>query len=162
MEQSMLEQQRRIEAEKQARQRMRDQILLQTFTTERDLIITRDDRLNSIDSIINLTATNNKRVVKQIEETKAQITRIENSGREVPENIRKKLENLRGQHEKNKDFVTRKQAERDEVANRFAADLQRFRELKGIAVEVTPDEESAAPVSEDVVQLPEPEDAQSD
>ncbi len=135
VEQAAVEQQRKVAAEKLARQRMRDQILLQTFTTERDLIITRDDRLNAIDSILNLTANNNKRIVQQIEETKKRITRVENSGRQVPENIMQKLESLNNQFEKNKGFMELKKKERVEQSERFEADLSRFRELKGIGTE---------------------------
>ncbi|MBN1379268.1 MAG: DUF4124 domain-containing protein [Gammaproteobacteria bacterium] len=157
VEQSMQAQQRRIEAEKLARQRMRDQILLQTFTTERDLLITRDDRLNAIDSIISLTANNNKRTVSQIEEVKGKIARTESSGREVPENLAKTLENLNEQFEKNKSFIELKQKERKEVSDGFTADLNRFRELKGI--ESGSDNISALKKSEDApdIKLPEPE-----
>ena len=152
MEKTLAEQQRRIEAEKLARQRMRDQILLQTFTTERDLVLTRDDRLNAIDSILNLTLTNNKRIVQQIEETKTRIAQIENSGRQVPENLSQKLESLNQQHEKNKSFVELKQKERLEQSEKFDADIRRFRELKGI-------EPVAEPVEEKKVAEPKEEDA---
>jgi YesN/AraC family two-component response regulator len=159
VEQSMQEQQRRAEAEKLARQRMRDQILLQTFTTERDLIITRDDRLNAVESIINLTLNNNKRLVSQIEETQDKISRTVNSGREIPENLAKQLENLNGQYEKNKEYIELKQKERQELDDSFTDDLQRFRELKGIELE-----SGQAPVSvpdsipQDMDKLPKPGD----
>ena len=153
VEQNMEEQQRRIAAEKQARQRMRDQILLQTFTTERDLLMTRDDRLNAVDSIINLTANNNKRVAAQIEETNRKLERFRNSGRDVPENIAKQLESLNAQFEKNKEYVELKQKERKDLSDSFAADLKRFRELKGIepesdskpAPEMQPADDAPAP-----------------
>ena len=139
VEKSMEEQQRRIAAEKQARERMRDQILLQTFTTERDLLMTRDDRLNAVDSIISLTTNNNKHLATQIEDTSRKVERIQNSGREVPENMSKQLDSLNEQFQKNKEYIELKQKERKELSESFAADLLRFRQLKGI----TPETDSA-------------------
>lgn len=129
--QAELAEQRR-QAEAEARQRRRDQILLQTFTTERDLLLTRDDRLNAIDSIINLTVSNNERIDEQLAETRRQIETLTNSGREVPENITRRLESLEDQRRKNQEFIDRKREERRQEEERFAADLKRFRELKNI------------------------------
>lgn len=137
MEQALAEQQRKIKAEKQARQRMRDQNLLRTFTTERDLLITRDDRLNMIDSTIAITVSNNNHIVSDIEDIKKRISGIENSGREVPENLTEQLSELNESYEKNKEYIEMKQQERKEVSDAFESDLERFRELKGIVPDAT-------------------------
>jgi hypothetical protein len=159
IEQSVQEQERRIEAEKEARRRMRDQILLQTFTTERDLLITRDDRINAVDSIIALTLNNNKRIVGRIEETQGKISRLTNSGRDVPENLSKELESLNGQYEKNKSYIELKQNERQQLNARFADDLQRFRELKGLDSGPVQIPEPVTDITpQNVVDLPKPED----
>jgi hypothetical protein len=136
-------QERRRLAEIEARKRRRDQILLDTFTIERDLIITRDDRLNSVDSSINLTEINNKRLLEQIEETKQKIERTEKSGKDVPENFKKKLANLQGQYDKNFEFLSLKRQEREQLDQRFKDDLKRFRELKGLEDSETADKEKS-------------------
>ena len=135
---------RRKHAEEQAKIRRRDQILLDTFTTERDLLLARDDRLNSMDSIINLTTNNNKHFVEKLGRTKKRIAKIEESGRESPQNMRDQLESLLEQYEKNQRFIDKKKAERNKLKEHFDADLARFRELKGIeAPEATGKEEVA-------------------
>lgn len=125
------EERRRI-AEQEAKQRMRDKILLDTFTTERDLLLTRDDRLNAVDSLINLTEANNQRLQTQRDELEARINSIKNTNREVPENMIKQQESLSGQHQTNLGFIASKQKEREAITQQFEADLQRYRELKGL------------------------------
>lgn len=126
------EEERRRQAEIEARERMRDRILLDTFTTERDLQITRKDRLNAIDSLINLMKNNNERTGSQISETQTKIDGIKAKGQEVPANLLKQLENLNNQLAENQEYINEKQAERHKLAEQFDADLKRFRELKGI------------------------------
>lgn len=126
------EEKRRRQAEIEAKQRIRDQILLDTFTTERDLVLTRDDRLSAVDSLINLTNSNNQRLKTQADETQAKVDAIASKGREVPENLTKQLENLNDQLAKNLEYIDAKQTERRGLVEQFDADLKRFRELKGI------------------------------
>jgi hypothetical protein len=118
-------------AEETARQRTRDEILLNTFTTERDLLLARQDRLDSVDSIINLTTSNNANLEQQVTDTRLRIEGMKTGGQEVPENVVKQLENLEGQLAKNKNFVQIKSEERKKLEQQFDADLQRYRELKG-------------------------------
>lgn len=128
----LAEQERRRKAEEQARIRRKNRILLDTFTTERDLLLTRDDRLNAVDSIINLTATNNKRTNEEIQQLKSRVANIEKSGREVPEATKARLAELISQYTKNVEFLELKRKERKELEARFTDDLNRYRELKGI------------------------------
>jgi hypothetical protein len=130
-EEAEKEEKRRI-AEQQARERMRDKILLDTFTTERDLLLTRDDRLNAVDSLINLTEANNQRLQTQRDELETRINAIKNANREVPENTLKQQENLNEQYQSNLGFIATKQQEREAITRQFEADLQRYRELKGL------------------------------
>lgn len=134
---------RRRVAEEEARQRSRDDLLLNTFTTERDLLLARQDRLDSVDSIINLTNSNNANLEKQLAETNKRIENIQKAGKEVPENITKQLENLEGQLTKNKNFIAIKQEERKKLEQQFDNDIRRYRELKGLVTE-TPAEQQAA------------------
>ncbi|HEX7026820.1 MAG TPA: DUF4124 domain-containing protein [Gammaproteobacteria bacterium] len=129
---TVAEEQRRRQAEIEARERMRDRILLDTFTTERDLMLTRDDRLNAIDSQINLMKGNNDRIQRQVSEVQARIDRIRSKGTEVPANLLKQQDSLNDQLGKNQEYISARQKERNKLAEQFEADLKRFRELKGI------------------------------
>jgi hypothetical protein len=141
-------------AEAEAQQRARDEILLNTFTTERDLLLAREDRITSIDSSINLTINNNASLEKQATETRTRIEGTKAAGKEVPENMSKQLENLEGQLTKNKNFIEIKRAERIKLEQQFDADLKRYRELKGSSAELAAQD---AAIAEKTTQtLPEP------
>lgn len=134
---ALAEAEKRRVAEEEARVRARDQLLLNTFTTERDLLLARQDRLDSIDSLINLTESNNLRLEQQVAETRQRMENIKNAGREVPENVSKQLENLEGQLTKNRNFILVKREERSKLEQQFDGDLKRYRELKGVTETAT-------------------------
>lgn len=137
------ETERKQKFEEEARVRARDELLLNTFTTERDLLLARDDRLEAVDSIINLTQSNNSNLEQQAADTAKRIENLQKAGKEIPENLTKQRANLEGQLAKNKSFIEAKREERKKLEQQFDRDLQRYRELKGIAPE-TPAEQQAA------------------
>jgi hypothetical protein len=137
------ESERKRTAELEARQRARDELLLNTFTTERDLLLTRDDRLEAVDSIINLTTNNNANLEQQAADTRKRIESLQKANKEIPENLSKQLANLEGQLTKNMGFIEIKREERRKLEQQFDADLKRYRELKGISAD-TPAEQQAA------------------
>jgi hypothetical protein len=136
-EQAALEAERRKQAEIEAKQRARDQTLLDTYTTERDLLLARDEHLGSMDSIISLTQSNNAILQTQIDDTKQKIDTMKKSGKEPPENVVKKLENLQGQFDKNAAYLKIKDTERVELKKKFDDDLARYRELKGTTAQAS-------------------------
>ena len=91
---------KRIENEKkkaellEKKKRQRDRVLLDTYTTERDLFIARDARLDAVDSQIRLAETIVNDSAKKIEEMDQQIADIKASGREVPHFLYKKIKHL--------------------------------------------------------------------
>ena len=72
---------------KEAEQSRKDQILLDTFTEERDIIIMRDERLGAIDSNIQITGSYNEQLKEQLESTQTNIDNLEKGRREVPKNL---------------------------------------------------------------------------
>jgi hypothetical protein len=131
---AMSEELQRVEAERkiQAEQSRKDQILLDTFTVERDLLIMRDDRLSAIESTTNLTENYNKQLEKQLENTQNRIDNLEKANRDVPANDIKKIKNLRGQLEQNRSHIIRLEKDKILLEKQFKEDLARFRELKGL------------------------------
>lgn len=118
-----------IESKKQT---LRDRVLLDTFTTERDIQIARNDRVSAVDSQIQLAESNIKDGERKMKELNERITAIEKSGRQVPENVYKEKDSVSRQLENNYKYVETKQEERTEINRKFDEDLRRFRELKGI------------------------------
>lgn len=118
---------RLIAARKQA---LRDRVLLDTFTTESDLTLARDARIEAIDSQISLAEALIKNDAKRLANAKQRIESIEKSGRKVPKNLRKEVSSVKRQLKNNYDFIEEKNTERKEIIETFEQDVIRFRALK--------------------------------
>ena len=112
--------------------RIRDRALLATFTTEADLIRTRDDRIGMIDGLISRLddririlserlAVVDKRV--ELQEKSLGPGHAQDSLYAEQRSIQRNIENAWS-------LIDSKAAERSEVAEKFDADLLRYRELK--------------------------------
>jgi hypothetical protein len=127
----------RAAAEKAERDRIaaerakRDRVLLQTFTTEEDLRLTRDGKIAAIESRIK----HSEQLVLSLEDTLTKLqgdaASLERGGRKVPESLQKQISDVRAQMDKTRSEVERREQERVLVQERFEADLARYRELKG-------------------------------
>jgi len=134
-EKELTEEARQLEIQKQAlieqkKKDLRDRVLLDTFTTERDILMVRDARIDSIDSQINLTETIIKDHEKKVKKLRAHIENIEKSGREVPENTLDELKGVTRQLETSYHYVETKSQEREKILQSFDQDIRRFRTLK--------------------------------
>jgi len=134
--QEILSREERREARKLARQKelakIRDRALLATFTTEEDLIRTRDDRIGMIDGLISRLddririlserlAVVDKRV--QMQEKSMGPNKAQESLYAEQRSIQRNIENAWS-------LIDSKAAERHEAATKFDDDLLRYRELK--------------------------------
>jgi Domain of unknown function (DUF4124) len=109
---------------------LRDRVLTDTFTTERDILMARDRRIDAITSQINLTETIIKDDEKKLAAIKKRIENIEKSNRTVPENTKKSLVSVSRQLETHYQYVETKNHERESILLDFDKDIKRFRELK--------------------------------
>ncbi len=130
-----MQRQKEAEAKKQKlieqrKQALHDRVLLDTFTTERDLELARDARIDAIESQISLAKTMIQQDEKKLQEVKKKIQQIEDSGRTVPENMHKKVTSVSRQLENNFAFIEDKSNERTKIIETFNSDVKRFRELK--------------------------------
>ena len=114
----------------QRRQALRDRMLLESYTTERDILIQRDARVDAVVSQITLTETIIKDQEKKLADLKKRIEGIQNSKREVPENLHKDVIAVGRQLETHYQYVENKTAERQGIMASFDEDIKRFRELK--------------------------------
>ena len=133
--------QRRLAAEQKAKMierrkaELRDRVLLDTFTTEEDIVHARDERVAAIDSQINLAETIIKDQTKKLEKVKGRIDKIEKSGRKVPDNLYKEVDSVGRQLETYYQNVETRQQERQHILEKFDEDITRFRELMAIKKE---------------------------
>ena len=121
----------RLERERVAVEEARkDHVLLATYSSEDDMLKTRDGKLAALEGLIQLTQ---RRIIsmntrmKQLTEDAAD---YERGGRAVPDVLTRQIENIRIQTTENEAFILVKQQEQDEINGLFQKDIARFRELK--------------------------------
>lgn len=119
------------EQEKKAReQAQRDRVLLDTYTTERDLVAARDARLDAVASQMQLSESIITDGKRKLELTEKQITRIRAGGREVPKNISDKMEREEKQLATQQKIAQGHQEKKQKITRQFDGYIKRFRELK--------------------------------
>lgn len=123
--------QERIAAEQAAHDRM----LLATFTTEDDMVMTRDGKIAAIDGVLRVTRDR----IDNIEENLSQLTReaaeLERAGKPIPDTLHEEILGARGQIQRYLDYIASKRREQEDIRAQFEADIRRFRELKSAQAE---------------------------
>ena len=125
-----LEEQEAKEAKLKEAQYKKDQVLLLTFSSEEELGLARADRLDVLDSVVNL-------INKSIAGTEQQLQQLMTSadevylsrGKEVPGGLAQKIEHFTGKLESRYAQLELKMAEKDKINAQYALDLARYREL---------------------------------
>ena len=121
------------ELRRQEEARLRDTILLQSYTTERDLKISYDGKIAVNRDIIDITNTGTRTLNKNLENTRTKAANYERAGEKPPESVLEEINSLKRQIKDNDEFIARKQKEIKVLKQQYEDDLKRFRELKGIA-----------------------------
>jgi vacuolar-type H+-ATPase subunit I/STV1 len=129
----------RTEQEQAQRQRIaeraaQDRVLLHTFTTDDDLVLTRDGKVAVIESRIKLLESRVADLHKSRRDLQEQAAQEERSGKGMSESLRQDLERVERQIAEHRQFIADQHRERDEIRARFDVDLKRFRALKTGAV----------------------------
>jgi len=112
------------------KKKQRDRVLLDTYTTERDLILARDSRLDAVGSQIHLSESIIKDSNNNIKSMDQQITEIQDSGREVPLDLYDSLDNEKQQVEIQTNVKKNHEKRRDEISRQFNGYIERFKVLK--------------------------------
>ncbi|MDH5368501.1 MAG: hypothetical protein OEW99_00635 [Gammaproteobacteria bacterium] len=119
-----------IEDAKIAEQKKKDEILLKTFSTERDINMLRDSKINVIEGILTVTNGNNKALKKKLEKLQKRAANSERRGKKPPQIVLDDIKEIQSRLSKNMMSIKSKRAEQEEIREKFAKDLQHFRELK--------------------------------
>ncbi len=117
---------RLIERKKQ----LRDRVLLDTYTTERDLILARDARMDAINSQIRLAESIIKDSSTKIKALNQQIKNIKKSGRVVPKDYFRRLANEKQTVQLHTTVAAEDKKRRQQIEQQFSDYLKRFRALK--------------------------------
>ncbi len=125
-----LEEQEAEEAKLKEAQYKKDQVLLLTFSSEEELGIARDDRLEVLEAVIQLInksiAVTQQRLLQLI--TSADEVYL-SQGKEVPGGLAQKIEHFTGKLESRYAQLELKMAEKDKINEQYALDVVRYREL---------------------------------
>lgn len=123
----------RAAAEQAARdkaQAAKDKVLLDTFSSEHDLLLARDGQLSHLDSQVKITESHIGKLQKSLEELIQEAADIERRGKQPPENLIAEIDSLRAQINDNATSIVSAEQERREIIKRFDADIERFKALK--------------------------------
>lgn len=129
-EEKRLAEQRRIEEKRKAEQLAHDRMLLATFTTEDDMILTRDGKIAAIDSIIRVTRGRIENIEESLNGYTRQAANLERAGKPIPETLHEQIRGARAQIQRYMDYIASKRKEQEDIRQQFEADIRRFRELK--------------------------------
>ena len=109
----------------------KDQVLLLTFSSEKELSIARDNRLDVLDSVIQLINKSINATQQQLDELQTNADAIYLSkGKEVPGGLAQKIEHFTRKLESRNAQLASKMAEQERINEQYEKDLARFRELK--------------------------------
>ena len=125
-----LERERKQAAAEEKKKKQRDRVLLDTYTTERDLIVARDSRLDAVDSQINLAESIINDSSKNVDSLEKQIAQIKESNREVPEDLYHRLDIEKQQVKVQSNVMKNHKKRRDDISEQFNGYIERFKVLK--------------------------------
>ncbi len=107
-----------------------DRVLLDTFSSEDDLILARDGQTANVEAQIKITESHVAKLNKQLDQMIGQAADVEKRGRKVPENLTRNIDSVREQIDEQHVFIADKRREQDAIRAKFDADIARFRELR--------------------------------
>jgi hypothetical protein len=112
-------------------QKRRDQALLQSFTTEKDIELKRDRDLQQIE----LGIANNQSVLKSAEkrlaENRARADGLAKAGKPAPDGLKQDIENDETEKQRLEELISHKRQELEAVREKYEDYRRRFVELQG-------------------------------
>ena len=118
-------------AEEARKRAARNRVLLDTFSSEDDLVLTRDGQIAHLESQIRLTGSHIEKLEKNLDQMIDRAAEVERRGENASDEMVANIANVRGQIVENEDFIASKRREQEDIRVRFDTDIERFRELKG-------------------------------
>ena len=126
-----LEEENARQAKLKEAQDKKDQVLLLTFSSEEELSIARDNRLDVLNSVIQLIKKSINTTQERLDELQRNADALYLSkGKEVPGGLAQKIEHFSRKLENRNAQLTSKLAEQEKINQQYEKDVARFRELK--------------------------------
>jgi len=112
-------------------QAIKDRVLLDTFSSEDDMILARDGQISHLQSQAKITESHIEKLKRGLDELIEEAAGHERRGKVPPEKLVSDIESLREQIADNEKFIETKHLETRAIEEKFERDIQRFRSLKG-------------------------------
>lgn len=132
-----IEQEEKLAREKAEQERLareqaeRDRVLLDTFSSEDDLMMARDGQLATIGSQIKLRESHLGKLKSTLDEFVAAAADMERRGEKPSDKVLQDIENVRRQIKESGIFIQSRRADEQALSEKFQHDLKRLRELRG-------------------------------
>lgn len=139
-EELALERQQEEEAKRKAAEEERqreeaanyDRLLLGAFTTEADIISSRDRKLAAIEATIEINRTSLAKLNEQLATRLKQANALDSKDKPIPEDLKKEISDLQRQVDEKDAFIKNRLDEKEVLSVKYDGYLKRYRELKGI------------------------------
>jgi hypothetical protein len=106
-----------------------DRLLLDSFSSEDDMLLTRDGRISAVEAQIQVTQSHAKKLEANLDQQITLAAELERQGRQPPEETVANIGDLRRQINEAQAFIALKRKEQDAIRQQFEVDLKRFKEL---------------------------------
>ena len=139
------QEQERLRLERQRvleKQQALDRVLLRTFRTEDDILMTRNGQLQAVDTHIRVTQSNIKRLKSTLDDMEQFAAQRELSGKPVSKKMLKDIDVKRQALQDAYSSIIDREHHKNRIRQSFAMDLKRFRELKKLNDSSNPIEEA--------------------
>ncbi len=120
------------QARKDRERKMKDRVLLSTYTTERDLTLAHEGQVIAIDIRIDHTEKILKQLERSLEQLRAEAAKLERSGKPVTPNFESKIAKVERQMHNTSNMIEQRRLQKADIAAQFVEDRDRYRELKGL------------------------------
>ena len=107
-----------------------DRILLDTYPKVSDLEETRDRYIATLEGLIKVAQHKLGNLNRDLDKLSQSAADLEREGKPVPEDMSKDIANLQAQVEAETSFIAAQHKQQQDVRDKFAADINRFKELK--------------------------------
>jgi chromosome segregation ATPase len=128
---ALAEQQARLERERA----YQDKILLDTFTNEDEMVMTRDGKIEAIEANIRVTNGRIEKLRQRVADLNLRAANLERSGKPVPSELAQQIKETRVQIQQNLGYIESRKQEQQSIRDKFEIDIKRFRELKAARAE---------------------------
>ncbi len=128
--------QKRLEARRKKQEQLakeraaRDRVLLDTFANIDEMEMALDGKLIAIETEIQVTRKNMEKAKQRLQNLQTSAANMERTGKPVSQKLAKDLKETETQIEDYREFIKAKEEERERTKEKFAKDMERFRELR--------------------------------